>query len=172
MDKLPWGKHVNAAFRAKVRDIAKQIGADPAHLMAIMAFESAETFSSSIRNKYSGAVGLIQFMPSTARAMGTSVAALAAMSPTQQLDMVARYFLPYRGRLKTLSDMYMAVLWPAAVGKPETYVLFSRNDSKRAMAYRQNAGLDVDKDGDVDKREATAHVQRKLIKGLLDIHAG
>lgn len=41
--------------------------------MAAMAFESGETFSPSIKNAAgSGAVGLIQFMPSTAKALGTS----------------------------------------------------------------------------------------------------
>jgi len=52
--------------------------------------------------------------------------ALARMSELQQLDYVKRYFQPYRGRLRTLEDIYMAILWPAAIGKPNNYALFRR----------------------------------------------
>ena len=95
--------------------------------MACIAFETAETFRPDIRNAAgSGAVGLIRFMPSTERGLGTSTEALTRMSAVEQLDWVRMYFKPYAGRLKTLSDVYMAILWPKAIGKPEDYVLFTR----------------------------------------------
>ena len=162
MPEIAWGKKVSAAFKARVITIANTLGCDPSHLMAAMAFESAETFSPSVKNKLSGATGLIQFMPSTAKALGTTTAALAAMSAEAQLDFVALYFKPYKGRLAMLSDVYMAILWPKAVGKPEAYVLF-QSPSK---AYKQNSGLDLNKDGQVTKGEAADKVQRKLTKGL------
>jgi hypothetical protein len=58
--------------------------------MAAMAFETGETFSPSIKNKASGATGLIQFMRSTAKGSGTTTAALAEMTAVDQLDFVEK----------------------------------------------------------------------------------
>lgn len=161
---LAWGNRVSQEFRAKVEAIASGLSVDPNHLMAIMAFESGRTFSPSIKNMAgSGATGLIQFMPKTAVGLGTSVEQLAGMTAVEQLDWVEKYFQPYRGRMKTLSDIYMAVLWPAAVGKPDDYVLFDQ--STRPTAYRQNAGLDANKNGQITKFEAAAKVYQMLEEG-------
>lgn len=62
--------------------------------MACMAFETMETFKPDIRplrkdgSRISSAVGLIQFLERTARGLGTSTAALAAMSREKQLEYV------------------------------------------------------------------------------------
>jgi hypothetical protein len=93
--------------------------------MAAMAFETARTFRPDIKNPLSKATGLIQFMPRTAKSLQTSTAALARMSAVRQLDYVEAYFTPFAGRLKDLSDVYMAILWPAAVGKPVSFTLFA-----------------------------------------------
>ena len=112
--------------RIAVFDLADWLDVQPDNLMACMAWESAETFSPKVKNAAgSGAVGLIQFMPATARALGTTTTALAAMTVIEQLAYVKRYFQPYRGRLRTLSDLYMAILWPRGIGKAESYVLWS-----------------------------------------------
>ena len=159
---VAWGAKVSAAFKAKVVRISADLGCEPDDLMACMAFESGETFSPSVRNAAgSGATGLIQFMPSTATLLGTTTAALARMTPEQQLDYVAKYFRPYKGRLKTIEDVYMAILWPAAIGKPSDHVLFKAP----GKTYAQNRGLDRDGDGRVTKREAAAAVSAKLAKG-------
>lgn len=166
---LAWGSKVSSAFRNRVRQIADDLrmpSPDGANwLMACMAWESGETFSPSIRNGAgSGAVGLIQFMPSTAKGLGTTTDNLAQMTPEAQLEFVAKYFAPYRGRLRSLSDVYMTILWPAAVGKPEDYVLW--NAGVRPTTYRQNAGLDSNKDGNIVKSECAGKVAQKLAKGL------
>lgn len=159
---LVWGAKVSQVFKDRVRWIADTLGFDPNWLMACMAFESGETFRANIRNAAgSGAVGLIQFMPATAKALGTSTAALSAMTPEDQLKYVYKYFEPYRGRLQSLDDLYMAILWPKAVGKPGTYQLFVRG----GIAYRQNAGLDRDKDGVVTKLETCAKIREKYERG-------
>lgn len=159
---LAWGAKVSAVFRDRVRWIGEDLGLDPNHLMACMAWESGRSFRADIKNMAgSGATGLIQFMPATARGMGTTVEALARLTPEDQLNWVWKYFSPYKGRLKTLADIYMAILWPKAVGQPESYALFTGG-----VAYRQNAGLDTDKDGKVTKREAAAKVMGLLDEGL------
>jgi hypothetical protein len=164
---LAWGKKVTKEFRDKVVHICDELGTDPNFLMAAMAFESGETFSPSIRNAAgSGAVGLIQFMPSTAAALGTTPEELSSMSPEVQLNYVLKYFTPNAGRLKNLEDVYMAILWPAGVGKPMDYVLFDKNDPAHPKRYIQNAGLDFNKDGKITKAEAGNKVRKKLEKGL------
>lgn len=161
---LAWGARVSAEFRARLFEIAAALGVEPDYLMACIAFESAETFRPDVRNAAgSGAVGLIQFMPATARGLGTSTEALAKMSAVEQLDWVRMYFKPYAGRLRTLSDVYMTILWPKAIGKPEDYVLFTRP----SIAYTQNAGLDLDRDGRITKAEAASLVMAKLERGRL-----
>ena len=165
LKQLAWGKRVSKEFRDEIANICAGFGWTEQHanwLMACIAFESGETFSPSIKNAAgSGATGLIQFMPSTALAMGTSVAQLATMAPEQQLQYVRAYFRPYARKIKTLPDMYMAILLPKMVGAGPHAVLFNRG-----VAYRQNSGLDSNKDGMVTKQEASAKVQAKLLRGL------
>lgn len=133
--------------------------------MACMAFETGpkSRFLPNARNAAgSSGTGLIQFMAATAKSLGTTTAALAAMSAVEQLDWVEKYFQPYKGKLKTLDDLYMAILWPAAVGKELDYVLFR----KGTLAYTQNAGLDSDGSGTITKYEAAAKVRETLAIGL------
>ena len=162
MPEIAWGQKVSGAFKAKVIQISSDLGCDPSHLMSAMAFETGETFSPSVRNKQSGATGLIQFMPSTAKSLGTTTTSLAAMTAVDQLDFVRKYLSPFKNRMNTVSDVYMTILFPVAVGKPEAHVLFK----KPSKQYDQNKGLDANKDGQVTKGEAAAKVQVKLIKGL------
>lgn len=160
-----WGKRVSRGFVELVIDIAAELETQADWLMTCMAFESGQSFRPDIKNMAgSGATGLIQFMPATAKALGTSTDALAAMTAEQQLAYVRKYFAPFKGRLDTLEDVYMAILWPAAVGKPEDYVLFDRR--KMPTTYRQNSGLDLNRDGTVTKWEATAKVRSMYYRGI------
>ncbi|HBQ90926.1 MAG TPA: lytic transglycosylase [Alcaligenes faecalis] len=162
--RLAWGSKVSQAFRDRLFEICQILGVEPDYLMACMAFESAETFSPSIKNAAgSGATGLIQFMPNTAKGLGTTTAALAMLTAEQQLEWVLAYFMPYKGRLKTLADVYMAILWPAAIGKADGWTLWDK--ASRPTTYRQNAGLDLNKDGKITKAEAAAKVLAKLERG-------
>jgi hypothetical protein len=171
LGKLAWGGKVSEEFRNKVRAIASSLGTDPNFLMAAMAFESGRSFSASQFNKAgSGAVGLIQFMPSTAQSLGTTSAALAAMTAEDQLDFVKEYFARFAGKLHSISDLYMAILWPVAVPQPDDFVLFSQNVSPKV--YQQNKGLDVDGDGNVTKGEAASKVAAMLVEGLKPENVG
>lgn len=165
---IAWSAKVSREFVDRVQWIveALKMPASGCHdLMACMAWESGETFSPSIVNGAgSGATGLIQFMPATARGMGITVEQLSLLTAEQQLDYVYKYFLPYKGRLKNLGDLYMAILWPAAIGKPDNHVLWTRD--ARPTTYRQNIGLDVDKNGAITRGECIVKVNQKLTKGL------
>lgn len=165
MFKLAWGARVTNEFRQRLFALCKTHGWHEDHaswLMSCMAFESAETFSPKITNAAgSGAIGLIQFMPATAEYLGTDVIELAAMSSVQQLDYVEKYFKPYAARIHTMSDMYMAILMPKFIGAPEETPIFTAG-----VAYRQNSGLDTNKDGKVTKSEAAANIFAKYKKGM------
>lgn len=161
---IAWGAKVSQTFRDRVWWIADTLELNPDDLMACMAWESAESFRSDIRNAAgSGATGLIQFMPSTAVGLGTSTAKLAAMTPEDQLNYVYKYFRPYAGRLNNLGDIYMAILWPAGVGKSDDYVLW--NKATKPTTFRQNAGLDLNKDGNITRGECLKKINEKLTKG-------
>jgi len=158
---IAWEDKVSIEFKTKLINISKDLEIEPDYLMSIIAFESGETFSSSIKNPYSGAVGLIQFMPQTAISLGTTIDELGKMSAEDQLDYVKEYFKPYKGKLKDLCDLYMVVLYPIGVGKSDNYAIFE-SDTK---CYEQNKGLDVNNDGKVTKQEACTKVIEKYNKG-------
>lgn len=162
---LAWGRMTSGVFNESVVDVCKELGWTPeqaSHLMACMAFETARTFSPKVRNAAgSGAVGLIQFMPKTAKSLGTSSEALMQMAAHEQLEYVKKYFWPYRQRITTLPDMYMAILMPKYIGSPMSAVLFQQP----GIAYRQNSGLDHDDDGRITKLEASRSVLRLLELG-------
>lgn len=165
---IAWGAHVSQTFKDRVFWICDTLDIDPDDLMSCMAWESGETFRANVKNMAgSGATGLIQFMPSTAKGLGTTTAALAKMTPEDQLRYVYKYFKPWAGKLRNLGDLYMAILWPKAVGKPDHYIVFDSG-----VAYRQNAGLDVNRDGDVTRAECLVKVNAKKAKGLGPSHLG
>lgn len=154
--RVPGSRNVSRAFKQRVIEIARRLDVNPNYLMAVMSFESR--LDPRAVNPRSGATGLIQFLPSTARGLGTSTAALRNMSAERQLDYVERYLAPYRGRMDNIEDAYMAVFYPAAIGRQSSSVLFRRGSD----AYTGNAALDLNRDGAVTKREAATHVRNIL----------
>ena len=170
MTPLAWGHKVAPAFRDRVRAIAAGLGCDPNWLMACMAFESAGTFRADVKNGAgSGAVGLIQFMPQTAGLLLTTTSKLV-LSAVDQLDYVDAYFRPWRGKMHNLGEVYMLILWPDGVGKPDSYVLFNEGDA-HPTRYLQNRGLDVDHSRRITRGELCAAVEAKLKAGLLPANA-
>ena len=161
-NKIAWGKKVSLEFKEKVIEICINLKINPDFLMSCMAFETGETFSASIKNPVASAIGLIQFLETTAASLGTTTSKLANMSEVEQLEYVEKYFMPYAGKIETIEDIYMAIIYPKAVGKSNDYVLFSSSSS----SYIANKGLDKNMDGSITKEEAAAKVKEKLEKGL------
>jgi hypothetical protein len=164
---IAWGARVSPAFRDRVRQFPTLLRSPlttPDDYMAVMAFETGRTFSPSVRNAAgSGAVGLIQFMPTTLSGdFGLTVDQAAAMTAEDQLELALRYWSRYAGRLTNLGDVYMAVLLPSMIGKRDDAALFTEG----TRAYLQNRGLDADRDGYVTRAEATARVANLRVEGL------
>ena len=157
----------DTSFTKGITELAKKYNVPEDYLYAVMGFETGGTFSPSVKNKAgSGATGLIQFMPETAKGLGTSTDALSKMTRTEQLKYVDKYFGGTLNKGGSLSDVYMSVLFPAAVGKPDDFVLFGKGamGGYTGTAYDQNIGLDLNKDGSVTKEEASKKVREYLPK--------
>ena len=153
-------RHVTPEFIRGVEAMAGRIGTRPEYLLAVMSFETGGSFSPGVRNAAgSGATGLIQFMPATARELGTSTEALARMSATEQLEYVERYFARRSdpGDLNTLEGVYTTVLYGSPRPDPAS-TLFSSGTA----AYRMNAPLDLDRDGRITAGEATSFVRNRI----------
>lgn len=159
--KLIWGVKVSQKFRVKVREIAKRQNVDPNWLMAVMAFETGNSFLPYEKNPGSSATGLIQFTSSTAKSLGTSTTKLARMTAVEQLDWVEKYFAQYRGRITNLGDTYMAVFAPIGLGKPDSTVLYTSPSAE----YNQNAGLDSARKGYITRADCIVRVNKAFKTG-------
>ncbi len=154
-------RFVSAEFISGVEAMAGRLNTRPEYILAVMSFETGGSFNPAIRNSI-GATGLIQFLPSTARGIGTTTDNLAQMSAVEQLRYVENYFDQpnFRGRLGTLEGLYTAVLSGTAHSNADD-VLFTRS----TRAYDQNP-LDWNKDGKITAGEAITPVAARLYGGV------
>lgn len=145
-------------FKTKLNKVATALGVKSSDLIAIMKQESG--INPQARNA-SGATGLIQFMPDTARRLGTTTDELYKMNGVQQLDYVYKYFKMTGVGNGTLGDLYMAVFMPKYVGYDDNTVLGQKGAPGFSGAvYRQNSGLDRNKDDKITIADVKQSVQR------------
>jgi len=144
-------------FRRELVAVAQRLALNPSYLAAVISFETGGTFSPSIRNPASGAVGLIQFTKTTAIALGTTLDWLAGLSAIEQLAWVQSYYGKVLGprSIDSVADHYLAVFAPAGLGKGADFVLYA----SPSVAYEQNKALDRNSDGTITAAEAAAPVQ-------------
>jgi len=147
---LPEEVKKDKAFMSKVDTLASKHGIDSVELLKAIQFETAGSWDPAQKSGTSSATGLIQFMPDTAKGLGTSTKALAKMSRADQMEYVDKYLSRFEGKIKDFDDLYMAIHWPAAVGQSDDYVMYSKGSKQ----YRANKGLDIDNDGTVTRGEA------------------
>ena len=135
----------------KIDEISQKVGCSSKDLKALMYSESGG--NPQAVNPKGGATGLIQFMPSTARELGTSVEELANMTAEQQLPYVEKYLLKAKKNAGLSQNskvdagtLYTLVFLPAYANKD----VLCESDSKY---YRANKGLDLNKDGLITKAD-------------------
>jgi hypothetical protein len=144
LDRLP----DKATFTAEIEKLAREYNTSPENFYRIMQAESG--IRPNIVNSI-GATGLIQFMPSTARALGTTTDTLKNMTATEQSVYVRKFFkssnLP---KGATIYDMYAVVFFPAMVSHLdndnwiiETSRLSAELISKQNPAIARAAGKSV-----------------------------
>lgn len=152
---------MTASEQQQLDIVAHLLNIQPLWLENVMWIESK--LNPQAVNKTTGATGLIQFMPATAKALGTTVEALKQMSFEEQLEYVYLYLKPYIGKMVSQVDVYLAVFFPVAIGKPDSYVLQTSKLSPELIA-KQNSGYDLNKDKQLTKGEVATAIQRILQK--------
>lgn len=150
-------------FISKVNQISSLLGIEPDWLMFTMMFESG--LNPKAINQYTKAVGLIQFMPNTALGLGITTDLLYQMSNIDQLDYVYKYLKPYVGKMHSMTDVYFAVFFPAAIGKPNTHILQTSSLSASKIA-EQNQIFDLNKDKQITVGEVTQYLETWLKKKI------
>jgi len=150
-------------FENKVKSVADELGVPPEWMMSVIYSESKFN-PAAVNHKGSGATGLIQFMVPTVKdlndRLGTNLymSDIRNMSAVDQMDLVYAYLQSVReryGEYNTLTDLYLGILYPKAIGKDYCYTLYAKPTQK----YRMNSGLDENRDGrvtvsDIDRRMA------------------
>lgn len=157
------------AFAKRVTEIAAELQVNANWLMQVMWAESK--LNPKAVNPYAKATGLIQFMPKTAIGLGTTVEKLKAMNAVQQLDYVRKYFLPFKGKMKSYYDVYAVTFFPAMVGKPDTWVLQTNKLSPEIIA-KQNPVININKDGKITVAEFKQYVYNSVLQTHRDIVFG
>lgn len=150
--------NANSFFTA-LDAMAKRLGIPVEWICDVIYIESG--FRPAIKNPNSSASGLIQFMEATAKGLGTTTAAIRAMTNIQQIPFVERYFkgqIASAGKPKDWFDTYCLVFYPVWVKATDTATL-----SK--AAYAANSYIDLNKDGTVTKAEFRKWASSKLPNG-------
>lgn len=134
----------------------------------VFIIESESGGDPAARNPKSKATGIIQWLPSTARDLGTSVRKLRKMTVREQLPWVKKYFLTQSKNFKfeladieSYVDLYLTVFHPKAVLKGDEYII----SSKGKKAYRQNSIIDTDygdNDGHLEVSDLKLFANRAL----------
>ena len=154
-------KNLGKEFLKEVKKAAKEINCNYKDLLALLNSESS--LNPKAINSRTKAAGLLQFMPSTAKDLGTSTEEILNMSATEQLVYVVKYFKIHKkiagfkpnARLDA-ADLYALTFLP---GRAKREIL---TDSSEKY-YKHNKGLDLDRDGKITKTELAARINQKRV---------
>ncbi|MDR7212203.1 hypothetical protein [Flavobacterium piscis] len=131
-----WSSRISCDERKKVLEVCAGLWGETkkvekaSELMSIFHLETASSFSPSIENG-KGYVGLIQFNEEAAKTIGTTYAKLKIMTFIDQLDYVKKYLEKNKDKLSSLTDFYLQVIKPNAVGNGNNpdYIVFDESIS-------------------------------------------
>lgn len=138
----------------KIRAKEQAAGLPENSLAGVIYFESRG--KTDAVNKTSKATGLIQFMPKTAKALGTDIDTIKSMSFDDQLDLSIKYYKQFGNfkNIKSATDLYVRTFYPAMVNRGDDYVLGSQTSKARAKKIaKQNKAFDTNKDGKITRKE-------------------
>lgn len=145
--------NIRTEFTNKVQLICDRQDIKTDWLMICMAFETGKKFNTGSHGN--GACGLIGFRSQTAAELGTSVTALAKMSPVQQLDYVEKYLIRWntKDRVNTFTDLYITIFTPAYVTQSDSFKIgdSNGNQTQKAIYSANKAAFDKTNKGNFTK---------------------
>ena len=156
--KFEYIKKFTQEERDSVDSIAKHIDRPSEDIYKLFYLESSGNYKS--QNDSSGGYGYINMTKRTAKEYGTSLSKIKQMSSIEQLKLVDRYLTrELKGiKPKNFTHVYLSVLYPAAVNKPDSYRIF-----KTKKQYEWNKIFDKDKKGYICVADVENYLKQKQI---------
>lgn len=143
-------------FTRRVIEISDTLGVDPNWSMVLMNSESG--LKSNAKNRFTGAYGLFQLTPGTAKHMKVDFSKYKDMNQLQQLEVFLQYFIPFKNRMHSFVDMYLCCFYPmgGAVMRIQGDYIFPKS------VCVQNKSFDIDKDGVLHLWEVRNYMRKKI----------
>jgi len=138
--------------RVALANVAYKHDIGAGQLERVVELESG--WDTTAQNPKSGATGIVQFIPATAKRLGTSTDAILSLTFAEQCDLVDRYLRGVRHPIG--DDVYMAFAYPDAIGAPDDRVIGKTGGA----IWKQNAGWRSADDGDVTAGSIRAYFLR------------
>lgn len=148
---VPGLRAAGPAFHREFAAVCDRLQIDADAIAALISHESA--FNGQAFNKLGGASGIMQWMPATAKWLGTTTEAIRAMSALEQLKLVEKTFKGWAGKLSA-RDVPMVGFGASFIGKPDSHVAYAKGQK----GYDWNTGLDINRDGKLTLGEVRDHV--------------
>lgn len=179
-------KALGQGFVSALAYLAYELGWDPSWLFTHVYLESG--FNPAAQNPY--AAGLFQWTKSTIAGLvkngtwpaGWTREKILKAGWEKQLWLARAYLRPYASRVQEVGDIRLMGFFPAALGSPDSAVLFAEDGdtdfpgafrSKKltvaqqsAATYAANAASDRDKSGALTAGEVRAQGRRAMARGL------
>tara|TARA_R110000868_G_scaffold84317_1_gene237733 strand:+ start:222 stop:971 length:750 start_codon:yes stop_codon:yes gene_type:complete len=149
---VPGSLSEDAAFTQRIEALADKRGISASELYKVIQGESGG--NPTAQNK-SGATGLFQFMPATARELGTTTAAVKAMSPSEQVDLYDKYLERWNYSGSNRLGIMQAA--PAFANSSPDTVIYGKNSA----AWRQNPGWRELNGGDITVRSINSYYAKQ-----------
>jgi len=170
IDKIP---QLNRnAFEKKVIEVANYLEINPNWLMILMNFETAGQMKPTTTNS-KGCVGFIQFCSdglyngeSAKKILGKwhTLQAIKNSGYVGQMNYVRDFFVPYKDKIETIYDLYVALFYPYALGRGDSFKFGSEISPERVKTVaNQNKAISQGKEY-ITYKEVRAMVDGQMKK--------
>lgn len=139
-------------FRNAIESLAERRGISSSELYKVIQGESG--FNPRARNS-SGATGLFQIMPGTARELGTTTDRIRSMSPVEQVDLYDKYLERWNYNSSNRLGIMQAA--PAFANREPDAVVYG----KGSAAWKQNPGWRELNNGPITVRSINSYYARQ-----------
>jgi hypothetical protein len=144
LNELKIGHRFTEENKNKITKLCQDLNLNEKGLYKCILYESSG--NPQAVNKISGATGIIQWTPRTARRYGTTVEKIYNMSMSEQIDLLYEYFKDKRN-LKSYKEVRLAIFSPKHMRKGVDHILADNTTKFGKKIIEQNPGLDINKDG-------------------------